>query len=48
MAAVAGTSEHHFLRVFWRLTGVTPHQYLISARLRGALLWRRPLCAQAV
>jgi AraC family transcriptional regulator len=36
MAAVAGMSKYHFLRVFRRLTGVTPHQYLISARLRRA------------
>jgi transcriptional regulator GlxA family with amidase domain len=38
MAASAGMSKYHFLRVFRRLTGVTPHQYLISARLRRAAL----------
>jgi AraC family transcriptional regulator len=38
MAATAGVSKYHFLRVFRRLTGVTPHQYLISARLRRAAL----------
>src|SRR3984957_11993589 len=38
MAAVAGMSTYHFLRVFRRLTGMTPHQYLISARLRRAAL----------
>ena len=38
MAAAAGMSKYHFLRVFRRLTGVTPHQYLISARLRRAAL----------
>jgi AraC family transcriptional regulator len=38
MAAVAGMSKYHFLRVFRRLTGMTPHQYLISARLRRAAL----------
>jgi AraC family transcriptional regulator len=38
MATVAGMSKHHFLRVFRRLTGVTPHQYLIGARLRRAAL----------
>ena len=38
MAAIAGMSKYHFLRVFRRLTGVTPHQYLISARLRRAAL----------
>ena len=47
MAASAGMSKYHFLRVFRRLTGVTPHQYLISARLRRAALAltlsRRPI-----
>ncbi|HEY1783578.1 MAG TPA: helix-turn-helix domain-containing protein [Roseiarcus sp.] len=38
MAAVAGMSTYHFLRVFRRLTGVTPHRYLIGARLRRAAL----------
>src|SRR3984957_3578783 len=38
MAAVAGMSTYHFLRVFRRLTGMTPHRYLISARLRRAAL----------
>jgi transcriptional regulator GlxA family with amidase domain len=38
MAAIAGMSKYHFLRVFRRLTGMTPHQYLISARLRRAAL----------
>ena len=52
MAAVAGMSKYHFLRVFRRLTGVTPHQYLISARLRRAALAlassRRPVIAMAL
>jgi len=52
MAAVAGMSKHHFLRVFRRLTGSTPHQYLISARLRRAALAlassRRPVIAVAL
>ena len=43
MAAIAGMSKYHFLRVFRRLTGVTPHQYLISARLRRAALCARVL-----
>jgi AraC family transcriptional regulator len=38
MAAIASMSKYHFLRVFRRLTGVTPHQYLIGARLRRAAL----------
>ncbi len=52
MAATAGVSKYHFLRVFRRLTGVTPHQYLISARLRRAALAltssRRPVIAVAL
>ncbi len=38
LAAIAGMSKYHFLRVFRRLTGVTPHQYLITARMRRAAL----------
>ncbi len=52
MAAVAGMSKYHFLRVFRRLTGMTPHQYLISARLRRAALAlassREPVIAVAL
>ena len=36
LAASAGFSPFHFLRVFRRVTGVTPHQYLLGARLRLA------------
>lgn len=32
----AGLSRYHFLRTFERLTGVTPHQYLLRLRLRQA------------
>jgi AraC family transcriptional regulator len=35
-AALAGLSAFHFLRVFSRVLGVTPHQYLVRARLRRA------------
>ncbi|MEC9362630.1 MAG: AraC family transcriptional regulator [Pseudomonadota bacterium] len=35
-ARVAGLSPFHFLRVFSRVLGVTPHQYLVRARLRRA------------
>jgi AraC family transcriptional regulator len=35
-AAQAGLSSFHFLRVFRAVLGVTPHQYLIRARLRRA------------
>jgi AraC family transcriptional regulator len=52
LAAVASMSKYHFLRVFRRLVGMTPHQYLISARLRRAALAlassRRPVIAVAL
>jgi AraC family transcriptional regulator len=35
-ARVAGLSPFHFLRVFSRVLGVTPHQYLVRTRLRRA------------
>jgi AraC family transcriptional regulator len=38
LAASAGMSRYHFLRVFRRLTGMTPYQYLLSARIRRAAL----------
>jgi transcriptional regulator GlxA family with amidase domain len=36
LARRAGLSAFHFLRLFTRVLGVTPHQYLVSARLRRA------------
>jgi AraC-like DNA-binding protein len=36
LARLAGLSPFHFLRIFESLTGVTPHQYVIRARLRHA------------
>ncbi|MBF5044951.1 AraC family transcriptional regulator [Aggregicoccus sp. 17bor-14] len=36
LAARAGLSRFHFLRTFRRVTGVTPHQWLLRARLREA------------
>ncbi|TKC86809.1 helix-turn-helix transcriptional regulator [Trinickia terrae] len=36
LAQHAGLSPYHFLRTFERATGVTPHQYLLRARLRNA------------
>jgi AraC family transcriptional regulator len=36
LAARVDLSPFHFLRVFRRVTGTTPHQYLIGARLRLA------------
>ena len=35
-ASAAGLSPFHFLRVFSRVLGVTPHQYLVRSRLRRA------------
>lgn len=38
LAQEAGLSPYHFLRLFRRLTGVTPHQFLLRLRLRDAAL----------
>jgi AraC family transcriptional regulator len=38
LARQAGLSPYHFLRTFERLTGVTPHQYVLRARLRDAAM----------
>ena len=38
LAEVAGLSPFHFLRTFVRVTGVTPHQYVLRARLRAAAI----------
>jgi AraC-like DNA-binding protein len=37
MARYAGLSPFHFLRVFNRVFGATPHQYLVRSRLRHAV-----------
>lgn len=37
VASAAGLSPFHFLRVFRRVTGTTPRQYIIGARLRLAV-----------
>jgi AraC family transcriptional regulator len=36
LAGAADLSSYHFLRTFERVTGVTPHQYLLRLRLREA------------
>ena len=36
LARSAGLSPYHFLRIFKRVTGVTPHQWLLRARLNEA------------
>ena len=38
LARAAGLSPYHFLRIFEQLTGATPHQYLLRARLREAAM----------
>jgi AraC family transcriptional regulator len=37
LASSVGLSPFHFVRIFRRVTGTTPHQYLIGARLRLAV-----------
>jgi AraC family transcriptional regulator len=36
LARTAGLSRYHFLRTFKRVTGVTPHQWVLRTRLRHA------------
>jgi AraC family transcriptional regulator len=36
MAQIARLSRYHFLRTFKSVTGITPHQWLLRARLRDA------------
>jgi AraC-like DNA-binding protein len=36
LAQRAGLSRYHFLRTFKEVTGVTPHQWILRARLRSA------------
>jgi len=38
LAREARLSPYHFLRIFERLTGLTPHQYVLRARLREAAM----------
>lgn len=38
LARQARLSPYHFLRIFERLTGLTPHQYVLRVRLRTAAL----------
>lgn len=38
LAREAGLSPYHFLRTFERVTGVTPHQYVLRTRLRDAAM----------
>jgi AraC-like DNA-binding protein len=36
LSGVAAMSKYHFLRTFRRLVGVTPYQFVLSARMRAA------------
>lgn len=36
LAAMAGFSEYHFIRVFKRQTGFTPYEYIINTRMSNA------------
>jgi len=36
LSRAAGLSRYHFLRTFKRVTGITPHQWLLRTRLRHA------------
>ena len=36
IAAVAGMSEYHFIRVFKHETGYTPHEYIVNRRMASA------------
>jgi AraC-like DNA-binding protein len=38
LASDAGQSPFHYLRTFQQLTGVTPHQFILRARLRDAAM----------
>jgi AraC-like DNA-binding protein len=38
LSHAAGLSPYHFLRTFERVTGITPHQYVLRARLREAAM----------
>src|SRR5262249_22176034 len=38
LAREAGLSPYHFLRLFEAVTGLTPHQYVLRARLREAAM----------
>jgi AraC family transcriptional regulator len=48
LAQIARLSPYHFLRMFEDLTGTTPHQYLLRARLRRAAIQLRTESARVL
>jgi AraC-like DNA-binding protein len=48
LAREAGLSPYHFLRTFYALTGVTPHQYVMRVRLRNAAVQLRSVPAPII
>ena len=48
LAQIARLSPYHFLRTFEELTGTTPHQYLLRARLRRAAIRLRTESARVL
>jgi AraC-like DNA-binding protein len=38
MAQIAGVSPNHFVLLFTKATGLTPHQYVLRARIASAKL----------
>ena len=51
LAAAAGVGPYYYLRTFERVTGVTPHQFILRARLRRAAArigsWESPIAGIA-
>jgi AraC-like DNA-binding protein len=41
LAGIAAMSKYHFLRLFKRMCGITPYQYILGRRLRNAALTLR-------
>jgi AraC family transcriptional regulator len=48
LAQIARLSPYHLLRTFEELTGTTPHQYLLRARLRRAAIRLRTESARVI
>lgn len=50
LAGIACMSKYHFLRVFRRVTGLTPYKYLLGLRMRQAAvaLWQSDNAISAI